>query len=216
MTAVRVRYQTLEVDGYDIHVRTLRDKQQFDDPHDEAKDLGISSAMWPLFGVVWDSGLVLAHVMARRDVQGLRILEVGCGIGLASLVLNERRADISATDIHPEAGRFLSHNTKLNSGMAIPFVRTDWGDPRSALGDFDLIIGSDLMYQQDHAALLSAFIDQHAAESCEVIMVDPGRAAGSHLGRFMEALGYESTREDVGALKGLDREYNVRITVYTN
>ena len=36
-----------------------------------------------------------------------RILEVGCGIGLSSLILNRLNADITATDYHPEAEKFL-------------------------------------------------------------------------------------------------------------
>ena len=44
-----------------------------------------------------------------------RILEVGCGLGLASLVLNERSADISATDYHPEVETFLKINTELEN-----------------------------------------------------------------------------------------------------
>ena len=48
MTAVRFRYQTLEFGDVDIHLRTLRDRQQFDDPGGVAEALGISSATWPV------------------------------------------------------------------------------------------------------------------------------------------------------------------------
>ncbi|MDE8603082.1 hypothetical protein M3I01_009105 [Marinomonas sp. RSW2] len=51
--------------------------------------------------------------MFKHEVKGLKILEVGCGIELASLVLNHRLADITATDYHPEAGNFLNENTLL-------------------------------------------------------------------------------------------------------
>lgn len=58
MPSLRFRYQTIEFGGagnMDIHVRTLRDKQQFSDINQLAENLGISSASWPIFGVVWDS-----------------------------------------------------------------------------------------------------------------------------------------------------------------
>lgn len=42
---LRIRYQTVEFGDTDIHLCTLRDKQQFNDPDDVAKDLGISSAL---------------------------------------------------------------------------------------------------------------------------------------------------------------------------
>lgn len=104
MSVVRLRYHTIEFGELDIHLRTLRDNQQFSDDEGEAEALGISSAFWPLFGIVWDSGNVLAHLMVEYEIVGLRILEVGCGIALASLVLNHRLADITATDYHPYPG----------------------------------------------------------------------------------------------------------------
>jgi len=40
---MRIRYSMIEFKEFDIHVRTLRDKQQFFDPEGEAEKLGISS-----------------------------------------------------------------------------------------------------------------------------------------------------------------------------
>jgi predicted nicotinamide N-methyase len=122
MSSLRISYQTVEFGEVDIHLRTLRDRQQYPDNDNTARELGISPASWSLFGVVWDSGEVLAHFMFDFRIKGKRILEVGCGIGLASLVLNHRLANITATDYHPEAEYFLQENVTLNKGNAIPFV----------------------------------------------------------------------------------------------
>jgi len=190
MSSLRVRYQTIELDDMDIHVRTLRDRQQYVDDEGIASKLGISSATWPLFGVIWDSSRVLANLMCHFEVEGKRILEVGCGIALSSLMLNSRSADITATDYHPEVESFLQENVTLNKGKAIPFVRTGWLDEISNLGEFDLIIGSDLLYQRDHVELLSGFINQHAKPHCEIIIVDPGRGNHSRFSKKMTCLGY--------------------------
>jgi len=190
MSPLRIRYQTIEFGELDIHVRTLRDRQQFRDPDGIAEDLGISSAAWPLFGIVWASSEVLAQLMTDFDIGDRRILEVGCGIGLASLVLNQRSADITATDHHPEAGDFLRRNARLNDGRAIPFTRTGWGDHDSGLGRFDLIIGSDLLYEREHVELLADFIDRHARPHCEVIIVDPGRGHHARFSKRMVSLGF--------------------------
>lgn len=194
MSKIRVRYRTIEFGETDIHVRTLRDKQQYSDDNNTAAKKGISSANWPLFGVVWDSGKVLAHLMYEYNAAGLRILEVGCGIGLASLVLNHRLMDITATDCHPEAESFLEKNVKLNGGRDIPFVCTGWGDSDSRLGKFDLIIGSDLLYERSHVLLLSGFIERHATQTCGVILVDPGRGHHACFSKKMVCLGYSHTQ----------------------
>lgn len=186
----RVRYQTFEFDNVDIHIRALKDKMQYQDDDGIAADLGISSATWSFFGVVWDSGFVLANLMFNYEIKGKRILEVGCGIALSSLILNHRNADITATDYHPEANNFLVKNVKLNEGKKIPFVRTGWEDKVSLLGKYDLIIGSDLLYEKEHVYLLSKFIDQHAEKQCEVIIVDPGRGNHASFSKKMVSLGY--------------------------
>lgn len=194
MSLLRFCYQTIEFGDVDIHVRTLRDKQQFSDDGDVALRLGISSAMWPLFGVIWPSSIVLARLMFDYEVAGRRVLEVGCGIALSSLLLNHRMEDISATDYHPEAGNFLLENIRLNNGKRIPFVRTGWGDEQSGLGEFDLVIGSDLLYEREYVPLLAGFIDQHAQKHCEVIIVDPGRGHHGAFSKKMVHLGYSHSQ----------------------
>lgn len=192
-TPLRVRYQTIEFGGTDIHLCTLRDNQQFYDPEGIANDLGISSANWPLFGIIWPSSLVLAHYISNYPTQGKRILEVGCGMALSSLLLNKQNADITATDYHPEAEFFLQRNVKLNQGKVIAFERVDWANDQDNLERFDLIIGSDILYEDEHIKLLANFLESHAKPSCEIILVDPGRGRKSKLGSQMSNLGYTNT-----------------------
>ena len=181
----RVRYQTLEFRGMDLHVRSLRDRNQFADPAGAAAAAGISSASWPLFGVLWDSGIVLADLMLDQPVEDLRILEVGCGLALSSLVLGLRGANVTATDQHPEAASFLRSNIALNSAPPIPFHRIDWTEPSRKIGTFDIIIGSDVLYERGHAAALSGLVERHAAPHGQVVVADPGR---SHVGRFVRQM----------------------------
>ena len=74
--SLRIIYQTIEVGGTDIHLCTLRDTQQFSDPGGVAHGLGISSATWPIFGVVWPSSIVLANHMLDYNIDGKRPREI--------------------------------------------------------------------------------------------------------------------------------------------
>ncbi len=215
MSSLRFQYQTYEFDDVDIHVRALRDKQEFSDSENIAENLGISSAQWSLFGVVWPSSEVLAHFMFDFDIKDKRILEIGCGIGLTSLLLNQLKADITATDYHPEAEAFMLNNTKLNADASIPFIRTGWADELSNLGKFDIIIGSDILYEQEHAALLSEFINQHAKPQCEIIIVDPGRGRHANFSKKMVSLGYSHSQSKPGKTDYLDKEFKGRIIRYS-
>lgn len=215
MTKLRIRYHTYEFGDEDIHVRSLRDNQQFEDKHGKAEEAGISSALWPLFGVVWPSGEVLAHLMTDFDIAGKRILEVGCGIGLTSLVLNQRNADITATDYHPEAAGFLELNTELNQERTIPFVQTDWQAKSDALGKFDLVLGSDLLYETEHIELLSEFIHRHTKSQCEVIIVDPGRQQHARFSKKMIKLGYSHSQSRPENTTYLDKPFKGQILRYS-
>lgn len=214
MATLRVKYQTIEFDNVDIHLRLLRDNQQFSDEHGVAERLGISSATWPLFGQVWPSSEVLAHLMFDYHLTGQRILEVGCGIGLTSLVLNHRQADISATDYHPEVESFLLENTRLNHDRTIPFTRTGWGDKKSSLGLFDLIIGSDILYEHEHIDLLSTFINQHAKPRCKVIVVDPGRGNHAQFSKRMVSLGYGHSQSRPENIEYLSKPFKGQVLRY--
>jgi len=215
MSSLRICYQTFEFCEVDIHVRTLRDTLQFLDVNGVAEKLGISSAEWPYFGIIWASGEVLARHMFTVEIAGKRILEVGCGIALASLVLNQRMANITSTDYHPEVEHFLIENVKLNKGEKIPFFRMDWKDQNSDLGTFDLIIGSDLLYERNHVEMLAGFIDRHARRQCEVIIVDPGRGQHARFSKKMIGLGYSHSQRKPNSSDYLIQPFNGQILSYS-
>ena len=58
-----------------------------------------------------------------------------------------------------------------------------------------MIIGSDLLYEDQHVSLLANFIEGHSNEECEVIIVDPGRGRKNKLSDRMIELGYSSSQE---------------------
>lgn len=187
----QVRFDTFTLGGVAYRIRSLLDRQQYADPDGTAEQAGIAPAMWPIFGQVWPAGIFLAELMAELPLRGRRILELGCGMALASLVLHRRGADITATDHHPLAGEFLRVNLALNDLPPLPFQVADWSRTTPELGRFDLLIGSDLLYESDQPALLAEFIERHAGEQAEVILVDPGRGNHARFSRAMAARGFQ-------------------------
>jgi predicted nicotinamide N-methyase len=188
-----VQTTTMRLGSGDFRVRALADKQQFSDPDGASARVGFTSGNWALFGVVWPAGRVMAEWMVDFPVAGKRILEVGCGLGLASLVLQRRGADVTACDLHPLAGAFLRHNTDINDLSPITFHQAGWADLCPELGSFDLIIGSDLLYEQGHPALLAGFLALHALPVAQVLLTDPGRDRCGQLGRRLVSQGYART-----------------------
>ena len=230
-TGFLTKQESIAVAGVDdLLIRSLLDKHQFHDPLDEALNLGISSATWPLFGLLWPSGMRLAERMARRPVSGERILEIGCGLGLASLVAHRRGAQVTASDCHPLAHAFLDENTRLNGLLPLPYCHGLWGTaaaredglpvltqahdaPLSGL--FDLIVGSDILYERDDAGTLAQFIGDHAARSSEIWVIDPNRGNRAAFHKHMALLGFAMHEQVLDqAAQGGEDAYKGRMLTY--
>lgn len=190
MPGYGVRETECTIGGSVFRLRVLSDTQQFADPDGHGERLGISSAQWSLFGQVWPAGRLLAQAMQRFDVEGKRILELGCGIGLASLVLQRRGADVVASDTHPLAEVFLAYNAALNGLPALHYRQLRWDKPLPALGRFDAIIASDVLYERGHAELIDAVVARHASADAEVMVTDPGRGNSARFTRLLAERGF--------------------------
>lgn len=142
---------------------------------------------------------ILARVIHREPLAGRRVLEIGCGLGLPSLVVKYLGGDITASDYHPLAQSFLLENTTLNALTPIRFHAGDWNTTNLNLGQFDFIIGSDVLYERQQVQLVSAFINEHASRYVDVVIVDPGRGSHRAFAREMERLGYLHTWTDLRA-----------------
>jgi predicted nicotinamide N-methyase len=78
----------------------------------------------------------------------------------------------------------------LNHLPPLPYVTGNWGRVNAGLGQFDLLMASDVLYERDHPAQLSGFIQTHAAEGAEVIIIDPNRGNRSAFHRDMANMGF--------------------------
>ena len=190
MSGYAVKIESIIVGTNTFHIRSLKDLQQFSDPDGEAQASGISSAHWSLFGVLWPSGQVLAEAMQTFPLKGKKILEIGCGLAVASLVMHQRGGDVTASDYHPMAESFLRQNIHLNHLPPIKFHLADWFKRNPSLGRFDLIVGSDVLYERSHAKGLASFIRRHSNADAEVVIVDAIRGHHNHFSRAMVALGF--------------------------
>ena len=197
MPGYSVETSTYRIGNLDYQIRSLSDRHQFWDPDGQAERAGISSATWPIFGVVWPAGIALAQELSHFAFAGMKILEVGCGIGLSSLVLQRLGADITATDYHPLAEEFLRFNSDLNELPPIRFHNAPWAESSSKLGRFDLIVGSDLLYERGHPALLSAFLACHTEAAAQVILADPGRKRCGQFSTKMAIEGYTRSEQQL-------------------
>ena len=215
MTGYAVKFESVVVaGGLDIQIRSLLDRMQFSDPGDEALTLGISSAAWPLFGQLWPSARILADTMQSKELHGRRVLEIGCGLALPSLVVHRRGADITASDHHPMTQAFLLENIRLNGLPPLAYRTGNWATPNPGLGKFDMVIGSDVLYEREQPDLLIAFIDLHVSDHAEIMIVDPGRPHRGAFNRGMARRGFELDDVRVDCTQADGNAYRGRLLTY--
>lgn len=191
MPGYSTRATTLRFDGHALHVRALADSQQFCDRDRRAANAAVPDAQWSHFGQIWPSGRLLAEAVLRYPLDGKRILEIGCGLALPSLVLQRRGLDVTASDRHPLAEDFLVHNAALNGIPAPRYRAFDWQRGCAELGRFDVILASDVLYEPGLVELVAGVVRAHAATEALVLIADPSRGFCGALTRALRAQAFE-------------------------
>jgi predicted nicotinamide N-methyase len=143
---------------------------------------------------------------ARPELwPGRRVLELGCGLGLPSLVAARLGADVTATDFHPHNGPFFLANARENGLDRIRYERMDWRLPHLP-GDFDIVLGSDLIYEPDMVAPFVGCATRYCVPGGLLLFADPGR---KNLQRTCTAL------EKAGFTPALDAHGDIYVFTYT-
>jgi len=97
----------------------------------------------PYWAELWPAALALAE--ALPDVRGLRVVELGCGLGVTSLVAAARGAEVVATDWAEAAIALLRQNAARN-GLELHAAVRDWREPWQER--FDLAVAADVLYER--------------------------------------------------------------------
>jgi len=144
----------------------------------------------PYWAELWPSGRALAEAL-EADVEG-RVLELGCGLGVPSLVAARRGAEVTAVDWSTDAIEVLRRNAVRNR-VRLEAEVVDWGTPQRLVdrGPFDLVLAADVLYERRH---VDPLIDLLPRLGTEVLLADPGRQA---LEDFLEAAADQWDIQDV-------------------
>jgi predicted nicotinamide N-methyase len=162
--------QTLSLAHGELRLLQPRDGAELPD------DGGVEWApLVPYWSVLWRSGLALGRELIGRRLDGLRVVELGCGIGVPSLAASRSGAVVLATDASVEALELLARNASRN-GLQIETAQVDWARPAGLLAraPFDLVLAADVLYERASVAQLLKLLPRLAPR---VLLADPGRPA---------------------------------------
>jgi predicted nicotinamide N-methyase len=133
----------------------------------------------PYWATPWPSGAVLAGTLADDPPpKGARVLEIGCGLALPSIVAARAGADVLATDGSEDAVAFAAHSLALNE-LGGEVAQVDWaeqGDALAARGRWDLVLAADVLYLRGNVDLALDLVPRLVAPGGEIRIADPRRA----------------------------------------
>jgi predicted nicotinamide N-methyase len=135
----------------------------------------------PYWAELWASGEALARTIAERDVAGLPVLELGCGLALPSLAAAVGGADVLATDWSPDAIELARENARRNE-LDVDTGIVRWSEPEALTerAPWDLVLAADVLYERRNVDELLALLPRLGRE---VLLADPGRP---HAKAFLE------------------------------
>jgi predicted nicotinamide N-methyase len=138
----------------------------------------------PYWAELWPSSLRLAEALAGRPLAGVRVLELGCGLGLPAIVAALEGAHVLATDWSADAVEVAALNAARN-GAVLETGQVSWADPGGlvARGAWPLVVASDVLYERRNVEELLGLLPRLTEPEGSVLVSDPGRP---HLRAFLE------------------------------
>jgi len=129
----------------------------------------------PYWADCWPSSRVLAAHLAGERGSGLRMIELGCGIGLVSLVCAAGGFEALATDYYADALEFTAANAERNGLPNVDTRLVDWRALPEDLGRFELVTAADVLYEKPQIPLVAETIRRALAPGGRALVSDPGR-----------------------------------------
>jgi predicted nicotinamide N-methyase len=134
----------------------------------------------PYWAELWPSARALAEAVATRDVSGLRVLEVGSGLGLPALVAAAHGADVTASDVDPAGLAHILESARA-SDLTVAVAELDFAAPPPDVTGFDLVLAADVLYVDASAAHLAAALVQLLAPHGRALLTCPWRGQADRL-----------------------------------
>lgn len=169
----------------DLHIRMLA-------PQDEADSDSRITFWW---GITSAAVALARHIESHvESFSGKRVIELGCGLGLAGITAGLAGANVLFTDYMPQALEFAEKNARLNR-LANGTFRAqvlDWEYPAD-LPKFDVVLGTEIVYDYFFHGALIRLLQQIVRPQGAIFLADRKRLCVSRFIGRMTASGFRPT-----------------------
>jgi predicted nicotinamide N-methyase len=170
---------------------------------EEQKD-PFAEDLCPYFGILWPAAEALSVFLNDhfKVIQNKSILELGCGLGYPSLVASHLGAKVLATDFHPNVEEYFFRNCR-HSCISCDYQRLNWRADRNFERSFDIVMGSDVLYESKHANEVAEGLIRFLKPGGKILLSDPGR---NYLQPFLSAMKEKGFIEEMNLITVQDKD----------
>ena len=186
------------IDDYTFHIERPVDAESLFD-HPWVRSAYAADQYAPYWATLWPSARMLAKAVVREPWDQypapVRVLEIGCGLGLAGIACLARGLEVTFSDVDETALVFAAANARHN-GYSTGF-RTRLLDFRCPTADakYPVVIGSDLMYEERLVDPLVELLEAVLSPGGVCLIADPDRAAARVFKWKLQEAGYDVTTD---------------------
>ena len=134
---------------------------------------------WLYWNRVWYSEVALSEWLIEEfypdKLVGHRVLELGCGTGLAGIVAAKLGAISTFSDIVPMVMDSVSEACAANNITAYRTLLLDWSCPEAMPETYGMILGSEIFYDVSFLQDLCAVLNRGLGEGGRGAFCDPNR-----------------------------------------
>ena len=164
----------------------------------------------PYWAEIWPAAVTLSRqIMERKELAGKSVLELGAGVGMASIAAAKSGARVLCTDYSTEALRFVAWNA-LRNRTPLDTARLDW---RLVKGSekFDAVIAADVLYERVNLLPIVTAIDALLAPGGAAFIADPRRRLAEQFLELVHENGFEIVETRMFDAEG---DQTVSVTIY--
>jgi len=147
----------------------------------------------PYWAELWPAAIGLSQHLIKSDVikPGVKVTEIGCGLGLPGIIAGKLGADVTLTDYLAEALNFTKQNWELNNTQIAKFMQMDWRQPAPTLAA-DVVLASDVTYEKRFFEFLPNAFRMLCKPGGKILVSDPSREAAKTFFDSIEKEGFRN------------------------
>ncbi len=164
----------------------------------------------PYWAEIWPAAVTLSRqIMETGELTGKSVIELGAGVGIASVAAARSGARVLTTDYSTEALKFVAYNA-LRNRVPLDTCRLDW---RVIKGDekFDAIIAADVLYERVNLLPIVMALDALLAADGAAWIADPRRRLADQFLELVQENGFRISEQRMYDAGG---DQPVAVTIY--